>query len=158
MATSGKLTLFGGGRGAPIPGPSQYLQCALYSAAAPDKTRLLARGRESGQLPQEENKFQLSFRRSSAEAYKIYLPTRAALFPSGADPFSPDNCITSHCTPRLSPIVGSLLSSLTREMPRRSFAFLPTILLVANADLFFFFSFCFFICFRDRLLEIHSLN
>lgn len=43
-----------------------------------------------------------------AEAYKIYLPTRAALFPPGNRPYStPDNCITSHCAPTLSPIVGS---------------------------------------------------
>lgn len=44
----------------------------------------------------QRNKFELSSTPDRAEAYKIYLPTRAALFSN--QPYStPDNCIMSHC-------------------------------------------------------------
>lgn len=44
----------------------------------------------------QRNKFELSSTPDRAEAYKIYLPTRAALFSN--QPYSTrDNCITSHC-------------------------------------------------------------
>lgn len=113
--------------------PSQYLQCALYSAAASSKTRALARSLARGRkrpASTEENKFQLSFRRS----LQNLLTYASRSFSSGADPFTLDNCITSHCRAPLSPI--PLSSPLAREMP---FAFLPTILHCLS---FFFFFFC----------------
>lgn len=74
--------------------PPQCLQCPLYPG----------RGRKRGDPRTGIN----SSTPDRAEAYKIYLPTRAALFPPGNRPYStPDNCITSHCAPTLSPIVGS---------------------------------------------------
>lgn len=85
----------------------------------PSEMRAPARGRK--RRVRKKNKFGLSFRRSGRSLQNL-LTYASRSFSSGIGPFSSDNCITFHCAPRPSPIVG-----FPRHFhgKRRSFAFLP---------------------------------
>lgn len=135
MATSGKLTLLGG-----VHSGRHNTFNALFIPPPPPSPRRVKRARslagESGQLSTEENKFQLSFRRSSAEAYKIYLPTRAALFPP-APIHSAWITVLRVIVRHVHRPLSALLATYARNATRFSFAFLPT----SSSSFVFFFVF-----------------